>query len=102
MGSPLDTSPGSSPVTLAGVDVLAASGTGRRSGGAPRTFWRDTFGSLRRQKGAMIGLTLIALVALAAVVGAVAIPESANRSVLGQRLNPPGPAHLLGTDGSGR
>jgi peptide/nickel transport system permease protein len=102
MGSPLDASPGGSPTTLAAVDVLAVSGTARQSRGTPRTFWRDTFRSLKRQKGAMIGLTLIGLVVLAAIVGAVAVPDSANRSVLGQRLNPPGPSHLMGTDGSGR
>src|SRR6185369_14364606 len=45
---------------------------------------------------------LIVLVLVAAVIGAVAIPESANRSVLGQRLNAPSAAHLFGTDGSGR
>jgi peptide/nickel transport system permease protein len=86
----------------AAVEALApAAPLGRRASG-PRTFWRDTLGSLRRQKGAMIGLGLIVLVLIAAIVGAVAIPESANRSVLGQRLNPPSPAHLFGTDGSGR
>ena len=37
----------------------------------------------------MIGLALIAVVLVAAIIGAVAVPESANRSVLGQRLNPP-------------
>ena len=57
--------------------------------GAPRTFWRDTFGSLKRQKGAMVGLVLIALVLVAALIGLVAVPESANRSNIGQRLQPP-------------
>ncbi len=86
----------------AAVDVLAPATTlGRRNSG-PRTFWRDTLNSLRRQQGAMIGLALIALVLVAALIGAVAVPETANRSSLGQRLNPPNAAHVLGTDGSGR
>jgi peptide/nickel transport system permease protein len=69
---------------------------------APRTFWRDTGRALRRQKAAQIGLALVALVLLAAVVGLVATPESANRTDLAQRLNPPSAGHVLGTDGSGR
>jgi peptide/nickel transport system permease protein len=67
-----------------------------------RTFWRDTARALRRQKAALLGLGLVALVLLAAVVGAVGTPESANRSNLAQRLSAPGIAHLMGTDGSGR
>ena len=50
----------------------------------------------------MFGLVLIAIVLVAAIIGLVAVPESANRSVLGQRVNPPSAAHLFGTDGSGR
>ncbi|MBV9543760.1 MAG: ABC transporter permease [Chloroflexi bacterium] len=67
----------------------------------PRTFWRDTARALRRQRGAMVGLALVALVVIAAVVG-MGVPESANRSSLGQRLVAPGAAHVFGTDGSGR
>jgi peptide/nickel transport system permease protein len=67
----------------------------------PRTFWRDTARALRRQRGAMLGLLLVALVVVTALIG-LAVPETANRSSLGQRLVPPGTAHLLGTDGSGR
>jgi peptide/nickel transport system permease protein len=82
--------------------LLAPTTAGRRSGRAPRTFWRDTAGSIRRQNGALIGLTLVAFVLLAAIVGAVAVPESANRSSIGQRLQAPSAGHVLGTDGSGR
>ena len=70
--------------------------------GAPRTFWQDTFRALRRQKGALLGAGLVALVLLAAAIGFVAIPESANRSNLAQRLNAPSLGHVMGTDGSGR
>jgi peptide/nickel transport system permease protein len=82
--------------------VLTPASPVRGSGRAPRTFWRDTLGSLRRQNGALVGLVLIAIVLVAAIVGLVAVPESANRSVLGQRVNPPSATHPFGTDGSGR
>jgi ABC-type dipeptide/oligopeptide/nickel transport system permease subunit len=57
---------------------------------------------LRRQKAAVLGLTLVVLVVLAAGVGLVGTPESANRSNLAQRLSAPSLTHVLGTDGSGR
>jgi peptide/nickel transport system permease protein len=68
----------------------------------PRTFWRDTARALRRQQAALLGLALVGLVVLAALVGIVATPESANRSNLAQRLTPPSLQHVLGTDISGR
>src|SRR5579862_5076871 len=68
----------------------------------PRTFWRDTTRALRRQKSAMLGLSLVGLVLVAAAVGATAIPDSANRTSLSQRLVPPTLVQIFGTDGSGR
>ena len=50
----------------------------------------------------MVGLALVTLVLVAAVIGLVATPASANRSNLAQRLQAPSMAHVLGTDGSGR
>src|SRR5215212_737096 len=100
-----ETSGPTSPLTAATADVLAPASPTRaadRAPRAPRTFWRDTFGSLRRQKAALLGLALIALVVLAAVAGLIAVPDSVNRSNIGQRLNPPSAAHIFGTDGSGR
>jgi peptide/nickel transport system permease protein len=82
--------------------VLPSAGVEQRHRGAPRTFWRDTFGSLMRQKAALLGMILIGLMLVGALIGSTAIPESANRSNIGQRLNPPSAAHVLGTDGSGR
>jgi peptide/nickel transport system permease protein len=58
--------------------------------------------AVRRQNAALIGITLIGIILLAAVLGLVATPESANRSNLAQRLTAPSLAHVLGTDGSGR
>lgn len=73
-----------------------------RSHGAPRTFWRDMARSFRRNPAAMAGLVLVALFLIVAVWGAVAAPADTNRSRLGQRLNPPSSAHIMGTDGFGR
>jgi len=95
--------PGRSGTTAAATTagVLPAAGAERRQR-APRTFWRDTLGSLRRQKAALVGMFLIGLVLVGALLGTFAVPDSANRSSIGQRLNAPSIAHLLGTDGSGR
>ena len=50
----------------------------------------------------MVGLVLVGIVLVAACVGLVAVPQTANRSNLAQRLNPPSVSHAMGTDGSGR
>src|SRR5258708_10503782 len=68
----------------------------------PRTFWRDTGLALVRQKAALVGIGLLLLVVVAAAIGLIGVPESANRSNLAQRLGAPGARHVLGTDGSGR
>src|SRR3954453_18150290 len=96
-GSPTDTIPNTS-LAAATAGVLAPASPGRASGRAPRTFWRDTFGSLKRAKGGVVGLGLIAIGLVAAIIGLVGVPESANRSVRGQRVNPPSAAHPFGTD----
>src|SRR3979411_1844575 len=69
---------------------------------ARRTFWRDTGLALRRQKAALVGLALVALVLVGASGGLGPTPESANRTNLSQRLSAPSIGHVLGTDGSGR
>lgn len=81
--------------------VLPTAGVGRRQR-APRTFWRDTLRSLRQQKAAMVGLVLIGLVLVAAVIGTVFVPDSANRSNLALLKNAPSAVHVFGTDGAGR
>ena len=101
MRNSLDAS-GNSATAGAAVDVLAPAAPSSRRNATARTFWRDTFRSLSRQKGAMLGLGLLAIVLVSAIIGEVGVPDSANRSVLGQRLNPPSMAHVFGTDGNGR
>ena len=98
----IDEPPEAGAPAAAVAHLPAVAAPGRTRAAAPRTFWRDTFGSLRRQKGALVGLALVALVLAAALAGAVGVPETANRSSLAQRLRPPSAAHPFGTDGSGR
>ena len=50
----------------------------------------------------MIGLVLIAIVLVAAIIGAGRRARVGQPLDLGQRLNAPSAAHLFGTDGSGR
>ncbi len=68
----------------------------------PRTFWRDTARSFRRQPAAMAGLVIVLLFVAASAYGLVGTPATTNRSNLAQRLQPPSGAHLMGTDGFGR
>jgi len=69
---------------------------------APRTFWRDTAQSFRRNTAAMAGLVLVLLFLAISVYGVFGTPATTNRSNLAQRLKPPSAAHLMGTDGFGR
>ena len=62
MRNGLDASTGAGATVGAAVGVQAPATTVGRRSAAPRTFWRDTLGSLRRQKGALIGLVLIGAV----------------------------------------
>lgn len=70
--------------------------------GRPRTFWRDTARSYRRQPAAMAGLVIVLCFLAASVWGLFGTPATTNRSNLAQRLQPPSAAHLMGTDGFGR
>lgn len=79
--------------------VIGAIAPGRA---VPRTFWRDTIRSYRRQPSAMAGLVLVLLFLVASVWGAFFTPATTNRSNLATRLKPPSGAHLFGTDGFGR
>ena len=68
----------------------------------PRTFWRDTAQSFRRNTAAMAGLVLVLLFLVVSVYGVFGTPATTNRSNLAQRLKPPSAEHLMGTDGFGR
>lgn len=70
--------------------------------GAPRTFWRDMSSSFLHDRAGMVGVVIIALFLGISVWGIVGTPSDTNRSRLGERLEHPSRAHILGTDGQGR
>ena len=56
----------------------------------------------RRNRGAVIGLALVALLVVVAVLAPVLAPYAPDAQDLRARLRPPGRAHLFGTDEFGR
>jgi peptide/nickel transport system permease protein len=94
---------------LAGERATAA----RASARGERTFWRDTWRALRRDRGAMVGLGLVVLLVAAAVLAPLLAVYDPTVGYSKEGLNarglpvppfaagPRGP-FLLGTDGQGR
>lgn len=68
----------------------------------PHTFWRDTAGRFARNRAGMVGFCLIVVFLVVSGWGLFGTPASTNRSNLGDRLQAPSAAHLMGTDGQGR
>jgi peptide/nickel transport system permease protein len=64
--------------------------------------WGDALRRLLRNRPALVGLTCIALFAAAAILAPVIAPYQPFEGSLANRLQPPGPAHLMGTDLQGR
>jgi oligopeptide transport system permease protein len=71
--------------------------------------WRDAFGRLRKNKLAMVGFVLVALLIVIAIIGPYIAPYPYQQQDLkavianGNKALPPGsPAHILGTDILGR
>jgi peptide/nickel transport system permease protein len=63
---------------------------------------RRAIARLRRNRAALAGLAVIALLVMAAVFAPLLAPYDPYRVELTQRLQPPSAAHLLGTDELGR
>ncbi len=92
--------------TQLGIDVAGA----RR----PASLWRDTFSNVFRQRNARVGLTILAVLVLAAVFADVLSPYDPDKTLLGteKRLTPPcihvlgcaadKPEHPFGLDANGR
>jgi len=59
-------------------------------------------GRLRQRPGPRLGLAILVLFLLGAAVGPWMAPADPLAQDLGERLRPPGPGHLLGTDEFGR
>jgi peptide/nickel transport system permease protein len=82
------------------ADALAPVGDQQRRSlpALPWTLWRR----LRRQPGGWLGVSLVAAAILAALLAPWLAPYSPTTVELSSQLQPPGPAHLAGTDLFGR
>jgi peptide/nickel transport system permease protein len=69
---------------------------------ASRGLWGDAARRLLRNKPALVGLLFIALFVIAAVFAPVLAPYGPLEGGLADRLDPPSPAHIMGTDSQGR
>jgi peptide/nickel transport system permease protein len=74
----------------------------RTEGRASHGLWGDALRRLLRNPTAIVGLVFIALFVLAAVSAPVIAPYGPLEGSLADRIKPPGPGHLLGTDLQGR
>lgn len=79
--------------------MTAATAAERERAHAPSSLWRDTIGSILRQRSAVAGLVLIGIIVLGAVLADVLTPYGAAEQLTGMegaaRLGPPC-IHLLG------
>lgn len=66
------------------------------------SMWGDVWKRLRRNKAAMLGLTLLGVIFLGALLAGVIGPEGYDHQVLQDRNLAPCLAHPFGTDGKGR
>lgn len=69
---------------------------------ASRGLWWDAGRRLLRNRPAMLGLVCIVIFVGAALLAPMIAPYGPYEGTLANRLQPPGPAHLLGTDLQGR
>lgn len=74
----------------------------REAKASGRGFWRDAWARLRLNRAAMVGLAAIALLILAAAFAPLLAPYDYAQGDLLHGSEPPGRAHLLGTDELGR
>ena len=69
---------------------------------ASRGLWRDAFRRLLRNGPAVVGLVLISIFVFAAIFAPVIAPYGPLQGSLADRLQPPSPEHIMGTDLQGR
>jgi peptide/nickel transport system permease protein len=77
---------------------LAQPATARVSHG----LWRDALRRLLRNRPALVGLFIIGVFVAMAILAPVLAPGDPLAGKLGERIRPPGGAHVLGTDLQGR
>lgn len=67
-----------------------------------RVFFREIWRAIRKNPLSLVGLTLIVMLVAAAVVAPYVAPYDPLETKPRERLSPPSPSHLLGTDQLGR
>jgi peptide/nickel transport system permease protein len=83
---------------MATTTTVAPISTPRASSG----LWRDALSRLLRNRPALVGLFIIAVFVFVALTAPLIAPYGPLEGTLAQRLKPPGPGHLMGTDLQGR
>lgn len=68
----------------------------------PRTFWRDAPRRYQRNRLAVLGLDIVALLIFTAVAAPLITPEAYDAAQFDQAWQFPSPAHWMGTDALGR
>ena len=81
------------------VTLSAADGKVREKRRSP---WWEVWRRLRRNKAALVGMTVVVLLVVVAVLAPVLAPYDPNQTNMTQRLKAPSSAHPLGTDNFGR
>ena len=81
------------------VTLSAANGKAREKRRSP---WWEVWRRLRRNKAALVGMTVVVLLVVVAVLSPVLAPYDPNQTNMTQRLKGPSSAHPLGTDNFGR
>ena len=69
---------------------------------ASRGLWSDAAARLLRNKPALLGIFFIVVFVGAAILAPVIAPYGPLEGTLANRLEPPSPAHIMGTDLQGR
>jgi peptide/nickel transport system permease protein len=66
------------------------------------SLWNDSFRGIKRDRGAMVGFTVITMMALAAIFAKYLAPYDPIQIDASSILSPPSSQHILGTDHLGR
>ncbi len=84
------------------MTTVAAPRPVRKDARASRGLWRDAFRRLMRNGPALVGLFLILLFFTVAIIAPFIAPYGPLQGSLADRLQPPSPEHIMGTDLQGR